>query len=207
MTRLNNRIRDVIIKNAIDKSGITEAFEMLKQRRINWAESVRVEAIGGAGVVANLENIKSRISKAMKEVPDSVSVNQSNIRQDYDIMLNIAGKRFYAFFSGQLSAHPRSTQIYKDTPHDYTLERGNPLVDEFEALESEREDLEAKQDALRANVYATVYKFGSIKKLQEAWPEVVELLPKDLSPPKPNLPAILVKDLNSMIGLPTGEAA
>lgn len=204
MTRLNNRIRDAIIDNAVEKAGIAEEKEQLIRRRADWAEACRVDALGGDDGAQKIESVRRRVDKALKDVPKGLIGRGNPINTDCYIFLNVAGMRVHAYFNGEFSRHSNATpRVRKITPDSHTLKADSKLSEQFAEIEKDRDLLESKESSLRANVRATVEKFGTVKRLKEAWPEVVELLPKDLSPAKKNLPAIPVKDLNSMIGLPS----
>ncbi len=206
MSRLNTRIRNDIVESAIVKAGITEAKDNLRERRIAWAEAVRIDAIGGSEAEAEVNGFVKRIKRALGELPSGLAINRNIVNNVFSMSLNLVGSRVAVYFNGATSRYGLD-HVWKISPNEHTIKADNPLVDEFHRMEKQDSALEAKETALRANVRATVSKFGTIKRLTEAWPEVSELLPKDLSPPSNNLPAIRVEDLNSMIGLPTGEAA
>lgn len=208
MTRLNTRIRNAIVDAAIEKSGINGEKDELTKRRAAWAEVVRIEAIGGPEVLAKVEAIDRRLKRLLKDLPDHLVGERAAIKTRQSIFLNVAGMRDYVYFSGQFGHRAGGlTPIEKITPQEFTLKGDNPLVHEFMVIEKIKSELDDKESNLRRNVRVTVNKFGTIKRLTEAWPEAAELLPKDQSPVKTNLPAIPVKDLNSMIGLPTDKAA
>lgn len=200
MTRLNNRIKEQIVDNAIIKAGIIEKKASLRERRATWLEAVRIKAIGGEEVEAKIKAAEKKIKSALKGLPEDI-VNGGVFRTDYDIYLNVAGCSFRAYFNG--GSNYRGDQVHRITPTRYTIQQGDPLVDEFHAIESVKNELNDQETNVRANVMGALSKVGSIKKLLEMWPEAKELLPEDLSPVKKQLPAVKTEDLNAMIGLPT----
>jgi len=204
MTRINADIRDSIVANAIEKSGITAEFERLKKRRADWAEAVRVESLGGQEARAKINKAYALAEKHYAKIPDNIKSHGSLLRTDYDIYVNVAGASICAQFSGELTDVSKN-RVMKVAPHRHTLKADNPLVDEFHAIEKLAGELKEKRETIRANVDATVRKFTTIKKLLEAWPEAKELLPSDIGTAKAQLPAVQAADLNNMIGLPTDK--
>ncbi|MBD1228061.1 Nmad5 family putative nucleotide modification protein [Xenorhabdus griffiniae] len=51
--KLNKDIKNQIIKNVLDKSGIFEKEEQLYKDRVSGAEKVRIEAIGGESCICS----------------------------------------------------------------------------------------------------------------------------------------------------------
>lgn len=200
MTRLNRRIKDDIIDNAVIKAGIPGRKEALITRRAEWAERVRIAAIGGEEMDKKIQSIKKRFENAVKEVPDSVLEN-TVFRTDYDIYLNVAGARFRAYFNGK--GYYRGDQVYRITPADFTIKADDPLAKEFSDIEAEESAISEEESTIRVNVEGALSEVTTVKKLLEVWPEVKELLPSDLSPVKKQLPAVKSSDLNKLIGLPS----
>lgn len=202
MTRLNRRIKDEIIAAAIAKSGVPARREKLKERRAAFAEDVRIHALGGADIAKKIDKAKKAIAKALEGIPDCV-IKNGVFRSDYDILVNAAGARNRVYFSGACGY--TSDSVYKYTPAEAVLEAGDPLIDEFHAIEREASDISEAVDNVTASVEGALSKVTTIKKLLEVWPECKELLPSDLSPVKNTLPAVRAEDLNALIGLPSGE--
>lgn len=200
MTRLNNRIKEQIVDNAVVKAGLVEKKAALRERRAVWLESVRIQSIGGEEVEAKIKSAETKIKSALKGVPEEI-LNGGVFRTDYDIYLNVAGCSFRAYFNGGSNYH--GDQVHRVTPTRHTIQQGDPLVEEFHAIEAVDRELTDQEQTVRANVAGAVSKVGSVKKLLEMWPEAKELLPEDLSPVKKQLPAVKTEDLNAMIGLPT----
>lgn len=203
--RLNSRIRSEICDNAIIKSDVRPRRQTLKTKKAEWAEKVRIKAIGGAESDNKINNAIKRIDKILSDLPDGVKTGYHAIRQNCEIYLNIAGHRYTAQFSGNDSRKPRDEQIIKVTPYEFVLKADDPLTEEFHQLENEYEVINARESDIRANVNAVLGKVNTVGRLLELWPEAKELLPTNLSPPKPQLPAVKIDDLNVTIGLPTGD--
>lgn len=202
MTRLNNRIRKQIEDNAVIKAGIVDKKAKLRERRAMWIEAVRIQAIGGQEVEDRIKAVKKKIKTALKDLPESLIVG-SVFREGFDIRLNVAGCTAYGYFNGADKDSGDGPRVTKIAPSSHTLLQGDPLVDEFHAIESEKSDLESQEVGIRASVAGAVSKVGTVKRLLEVWPEAKELLPDDLSPVKKQLPAVKAEDLNAMIGLPS----
>lgn len=202
MTRLNNRIRKQIEDNAVIKAGIVDKKAKLRERRATWVEAVRVQAIGGQEVEDKIKAAEKKIKSALKDIPESLLIGNV-FREDHDIYLNVAGCTVYGYFNGGVKGYGDGSRVSKIAPPSYTLKQGDPLVDEFHAIEAEKSELENQESGIRASVAGAVSKVGTVKRLLEVWPEAKELLPEDLSPVKKQLPAVKAEDLNAMIGLPS----
>ena len=202
MTRLNNRIKQDIVENALKKAGIDDKEKALKERRANWAEAVRIQAVGGKDMDRKLTALEKRFKKALEGVPESVCTGSRPFYRDDDIRVNVGGLRYRAYFSG-LSHYNYEKRVTKRTPHDHTLEVGDPLIGEFNDIENTANGIDEASSKIRANVFGALSKVGTLKRLLETWPEAKELLPTDLSPVTSQLPAVCTEDLNAMIGLPS----
>lgn len=196
MTRLNRRIKDDIIANAVIKAGVPEKKKALIKRRADWVENVRLAAIGGKEVDKKIQSIKKRF----EELPKGI-IESGVFRTDYDIYLNVAGARFRAYFNGK--DNYQGDQVHKITPAGFTIKADDPLAKEFTAIEKEEGAISEEESTIRVNVEGALSEVTTVKKLLEAWPEVKELLPSDLSPVKKQLPAVKSSDINKLIGLPS----
>ncbi len=97
---LTNHLKTQIINNALEKAGIPKRKSALRAARVEWAERVRLAAIGGvekeAEILKNIKKIESMVTK----IPDSLKTNSSLIRKDCCIYLNLAGARANIYFNG-----------------------------------------------------------------------------------------------------------
>lgn len=203
-TILTNSIKEQIILNALAKAGIASRKTALRAARVDWAERVRLEAIGGSDVetevLKNLKKIEALISK----LPEGLREEGKAIRKAYSLRLNLAGSAVDAYFNGNYRGYEAGSPdfIYKITPTHYTLLADNPLVTEFYGFDTLYKAIKSDEDDIRQNVTAALNKVRSVKRLLEEWPEAKELLPPD-SPSVPLPPAIRRDALNGMIGLPS----
>lgn len=195
MTRITKEMAQAIANNAAKKSGVLALIDQEKADRFEWAERVRIFALGGDAAAARAEKTLAKIEALRKELPSGVDYGGRIRRTDDDIQINLAGVSVEATFDSK-----------KTTPYKTTILADNELVQAFYDLEARREDLVARRETIKAQVVATVSKFTTVKKLVEAWPEVVELLPPQVETTKSNLPAIQVADLNKLVGLPSDQA-
>ena len=73
MTRLTNHIKLEVICAAVEKAGIHVQKEALRIRRAKWAESVRIQAVGGKDIgvkpAMQLPAIKTEDLNAMIGIP------------------------------------------------------------------------------------------------------------------------------------------
>ncbi|MBD2803468.1 hypothetical protein ID855_01815 [Xenorhabdus sp. ZM] len=202
---LTKEIKSLIVKNALAKAGIFEKEDKLFQDRADWAEKIRIEAIGGENMEQGVQDILSEIKKLATKIPEPLRIKAMPIREEICIRLNLAGSRVYAYFNGALERfkYPDSRKhITKITLEHTTLLADNPLVNEFYELEKRYGELKSQRNDITNNVEAALLKVRSVKRLLEEWPEAAELLPKEMNKAAP-VPAVRREALNTLIGLPT----
>lgn len=71
----------------------------------------------------------------------------------------------------------------------------------IDANDAERRAIRGEYTTLKSTVFANLNKFGTVKKLVEAWPEIEPFLPKVAKPAGTGL-ALSREDLNAICGLP-----
>ncbi|EDV4880956.1 TPA: Nmad5 family putative nucleotide modification protein [Salmonella enterica subsp. enterica serovar Welikade] len=205
-TVLTNHIKEQVICNALTKAGIPKRKAALRAARIDWAERVRLAAIGGqeveAEIIKNLKKIETLVSK----FPESLKTANSIIRKDNDMYLNLAGSRVNVYFNGNYRGYESGSpdHFHKIAPSEFTLLADAPLVTEFYGFDALYKQIQSDESDIRQNVSAALSKVRTVKRLLEEWPEAKELLPAD-APSVPLPPAIRRETLNEMIGLPSDE--
>ena len=205
---LTNSVKDQIIRNALTKAGIPKRKAALRAARIEWAERVRLAAIGGAEAEAEIRKNLKKIEVLAAKLPEALKTTNSLIRTDNDMYLNLAGSRVNVYFNGNYRGYePGSPEhIRKISPAEFTLLADDPLVTEFYGFDALYTQIQSDESDIRQNVSAALAKVRTVKRLLEEWPEAKELLPAD-APSIPLPPAIRRETLNEMIGLPSDEEA
>ncbi|EMD4728937.1 hypothetical protein VQ337_004642, partial [Salmonella enterica] len=180
----------------------------LRAARMDWAERVRLAAIGGQEVEAEIIKNLKKIETLASKFPEALKTTNTFIRTDSDIYLNLAGARVNVYFNGNYRAHePNAPEhIRKISPYEFTLLADDPLVTEFYGFDALLKQIKSDEADIRQNVSAALSKVRTVKRLLEEWPEAKELLPAD-APSVPLPPAIRRETLNEMIGLPSDEEA
>ncbi len=196
--RLNNWMREKIIENALEKSGLNRQKEQYNADCEVWANAVADESLGGAQAVALILETEKKVAKLAEklksQIPNLEVCTPQIVSRAGSIMANIAGcKVRVAEWEGLRPAC------------EVTLTADHPLAIQFFELERRHSDLTEKRCTLKANVKAVVDSVATVAGLLRAWPEAAELLPKDAAP-APQLPAVQAADLNKLIGLPSGTA-
>jgi hypothetical protein len=197
--RLNTWMREQIVANALEKSGLNQQMEQYKADRAAWANAVADESMGGSQAMALILDTEKKAVKLMEKIKGQVP--EGALRTPYiavrvgDIMANIAGCKVYV-----------SEWEGKRPARDVTLTADHPMAIQFFDLENRKSDLSEKRRTLKANVKAAVDSVSTVSALLKAWPEAVELLPNDVAP-APQLPAVQAADLNKLIGLPSDAGA
>lgn len=196
MTRLNKMTREAIIDNAVKKSNHAECIAKITVDWADWAERVRIASLP-KNMTERADRVYIEVKSMLKDIPEEyLSVDRT--RRAY-MYVNVAGQRIHAYFSGNANAEKH---IYRFAPSHPNITAGDPLVDQFFALEKRVKKAANYKKSLRINVSAMVYSVTTIEKLLKVWPEVAELLPKETAPTV-QLPSIQLADLNAMIGLPS----
>lgn len=194
MTKLTIAMRDTIVANAVDKAGINKELAAHQQRRKAWAEKVADESVGGAEVVAKLNEANRKIAKIVASLPNDLRQTLRAGPMAGSIYAAFGGRRCYVnAWDGE---RPARGGLMLATDH--------PLSVEFYELEDAARAIEKKRDDLKIEVRAAVDSVTTVGKLLSVWPEAKELLPTYAAQPK-NLPAVRVDKLNAAIGLPTEE--
>ncbi|ELD2651995.1 hypothetical protein RKH28_004828, partial [Salmonella enterica] len=176
---LTNHIKEQVICNALTKAGIPKRKAALRAARIDWAERVRLAAIGGqeveAEIIKNLKKIETLVSK----FPESLKTANSIIRKDNDMYLNLAGSRVNVYFNGNYRGYESGSpdHIHKIAPSEFTLLADDPLVTEFYGFDALYKQIQSDESDIRQNVSAALSKVRTVKRLLEEWPEAKELLP------------------------------
>lgn len=206
MTRLNAKIRESVVRNALVKAGVTSREESLIARRAKLADDIRLLAIGGIEEEAKLDAEFSRVKEHLKKLDSGFFkyTTYPSPRSDYDISVNFAGRSATLYFNGL--GHNQGKAVYKNyvTGERVVVTADNPLNDEFDAIELEQRTINDLRSHVKAEVTAMVNSVTTIKKLLEIWPESKELLPEEEKEQSTALVAD-VNNLNAMIGLPSGD--
>lgn len=201
---LNKSIKEKIIDNALAKAGIPQRKKALRDARADWAERVRLAAIGGPETEAEVLKTEKKIAALIAKLPEELRTNYTFVRYDSDIYLNLAGSRVRAYFNGNYRGHEQGEPdpIRKIAPYEYTLLADDPLVTEFYSFDALYREIKSDEADIRQNVTAALDKARTVKRLLEQWPEAKELLPAE-NAIVPLPPAIRREALNDMIGLPS----
>lgn len=201
---LNKSIKEKIVDNALAKAGIPQRKKALRAARADWAERVRLKAIGGPEAEAEVLKTEKKIAALIAKLPEELRTGYGITRTGTYIYLNLAGSRVCAYFNGNYRAHEsdQPDHICKVTPYEYTLLADDPLVTEFYGFDALYREIKSDEADIRQNVTAALDKARTVKRLLEQWPEAKELLPaENATVPLP--PAIRREALNEMIGLPS----
>ncbi|ECE5060778.1 hypothetical protein DDU92_23215, partial [Salmonella enterica] len=119
---LNKFIKEKIIDNALAKAGIPQRKKALRDARADWAERVRLAAIGGPETEAEVLKTEKKIAALIAKLPEELRTNYTFVRYDSDIYLNLAGSRVRAYFNGNYRGHKQGEPgpIRKIAPYEYT---------------------------------------------------------------------------------------
>lgn len=205
MTRLNSKIREAVINNAISKSGVVTRESALIERRIKLAEDVRLFAIGGAEKEAEILAVFNKIKKYIaKNNHEMIDVEVDLCGRDWGGCCNFQGRAVDLPYNGGKGKHVRKHLCSSSYRNRVVITADNPLNDEFDAIEAEKKAINDLRTSVKSEVTAMVNSVTTVKKLLEIWPEAKELLPPEEQAQSTTLVAN-VDNLNTMIGLPSDE--
>lgn len=193
MTRLTTHIRDQIVANAQIKSGNRARRDATQEKRKEWADAVRVTAIGSRAT--ELDAIAAKVEALRLLVPEEFRGDGTVIISRGHLNLNCAG----------ITLRVSEWEGSKVSPSSFTLLADNPLVQEFHEICAQEKANAESWEQVKTNVYAAVKSVTTVARLLKIWPEVKELLPAYVEESKDQLPAIQVSDLNALVGLPSAE--
>jgi archaellum component FlaC len=201
---LTKDIKNQIVKNALTKAGIFEKEEQLYKDRADWAEKVRIEAIGGENMDSGINDIISEIKALANKIPETIRIDEFPIYKASYMEINLAGISVLVFYNGDVNTRfSNRTRVFKITPKNKSvILADNPLVNEFYELENRYKELQNQREDITNNVEAALSKVRTIKRLLVEWPEAAELLPKSTAKAA-SVPAVRREELNSLIGLPS----
>lgn len=200
--RLTNQIKDIIIENAVKKSGLLDKQADIRVKFATWVEKVRIDALGGKAIADNVDRLIGEMKRLSDQLPKSLRQDKM-CRTDKGLYVNVAGKSLYMRFNGLKKYSDNVIQIYKPTSESHTLIGGSPLAIEFDDIDGEDRDNQNAIRDLRVEIGGVLSNFSTDKTLLKVWPEAIELLPNYIPETKSQLPAIRTEDLNKLIGLPT----
>ena len=200
MTRLTNHIKQQIVENALEQAGVNKDSKLITKRRAKLAEDVRTDSLGGSDRVLEIEKTETKIHKLDALLNGICRCSFSLTRGTAMRYCNMGGAQVHLYFNGGRVGEGDS--VKKIRPSDVVYKAGHRFVNEFHSIENDSKKLNERIEELSLQVRASVDQFTTVKKLLTAWPESKELLPKIVEESKPQLPAVLIKDLNKLIGLP-----
>lgn len=202
--RLTKEIKLQIINGAVVKAGIPAEEEALRLRRVDWAEAVRVDSLGGKGGAETVDKAIEQIKAITMALPEGVTTGYQPIRVDSDFYLNCGGISLRPRFNGTFGYDSCHEPVRKPCC-SCKLAADHPLAIEFHQLEQDAKSLKEKREHIESSVAATVSGINTDNQLLKVWPEAAELMPKEIK--KVQLPAVQTADLNALIGLPSDKDA
>lgn len=215
MPRLTRFIKDEIVKNAIENSGLNQEFGEARIEEIRCIDFIRRTLLcKGTDICPKSGKIDTILEKEEKKALRAISKlkidNVSLImpetscffRRSDNIRLNLGGELIFEVLFSEPFLIEGNTREEKIIPKDRTLPADHPAVIDYVSSRNLRAKVNEKRHNLINKVSATLESFTTTNKLLESWPECKELLPKDGTVSQKSLPAIQVKDLNKEIKLP-----
>ncbi|MFM5431445.1 Nmad5 family putative nucleotide modification protein [Aeromonas veronii] len=202
--RLTNQIKQQIVTAAIAKAGIPAEEEALRLRRVDWAEAVRVDSLGGKEGAEAVDKAIEQIKAITKALPEGVTTGYQPINVDSNFYLNCGGISLRPRFNGTFGYDSHLEEIRKPC-RSFKLAADHPLAIEFHQLEQDAKSLKEKREHIENSVAAAMSGISTDNQLLKVWPEAAELMPKEIQ--KVQLPAVQTADLNALIGLPSEKEA
>ncbi len=202
--RITAALRDSILKQVLDEAFAEdmEKLEALKEARVAAEETMKQHAWEAA--------FSKRDRDLLAKLPEgwlSTSHHVSVSVEDEHGVQSVTGVNF-----GCERAVPecfryssRVTNIVKTT-HPWFKAKEHHDEARKEASDFEN-DLKVRRREQAARVLAVINSVSTVSRLVEVWPEVAPYIPTEQAGYVTGLPAVVISDLNSELGLPKGEAA
>lgn len=185
--RLTNKIRDEIVHNALEKSGLLKRQAGVEARLTAWVNTARIQSLGGDSAVRKLKNAEQKLKEILKPLKN-VQCPSAIFPYENSLKVKIGGAyRVYSFESSRLCCGG-VTLIGIETP----------LGKEWQDIMGALQDVKNEIKALRAEVRAVVGSVNTTNQLLKVWPGAESLVPTKPKTATP-LPAVRVSDLNERI--------
>lgn len=206
-TRLTNPIRDSLM-NSLLKRAFKKRGEDLIKRCVDYADRLYRDAMGKDlaqisalpdGWLQTDDDIKVQLGAEIKQVHFTGTLGNWGLP---DVFRN-AGITENTDRKWQRFPTKLKGQVVKQYPGDHKL------VEEFQQLDSEWNDLKAEMERAKKVAMAAMNSVSTVKKLIDVWPEVEEFAKHYLEDGerKAILPAIPRDQLNTLLNLPPEEKA
>lgn len=217
--RLTKIVRKQIINNSLIQSGIIKEEKKLSETIAKLAEDCRMFSFGGeteyAKMIVNSKEIK-RLTKLLQKEAD---FSEFYLSKSQYIYVSFGGKSVYLQYMGSFrnnhyhiinnGSEPsyksgfNAKYISKINPRNILmLPANNNLSKRFERIHNNMEILKSKRSALITKLYGALSTYTTTNNLLKDWPDMKPLIPLPVEKSAKHLPAIRVKELNKLIGLP-----
>lgn len=183
MTTLTNSMRDSILSRAI-----SEAF------------AVREKVIAGAEEALAIKCYKAVMPA--DEIKAAKAMKPGWIRQDRCLRFNAGGYSVNLCMRSREGEEDRGLPVkYSNSCNQIGAVTGE-LAAEVQKFSHAKEQMKTEREQARNKMRAFLYSFTTINKIKEAWPEGKKFYGMfDVERKKDNLPAIVTKEINAMLGL------
>lgn len=218
--RLTKSVCEEIINNSLIQSGIIKREKTISEIIAKLAEDCRIHAFGGVNILNDMLDTAEMIRGLMKDLPEQINYQEFYLNKSEWISVSFGGMSVYLHYKGSFSdSNTRYTTIKNNEP-SYTsgfakkylskispnkkllLSESNKFSLRFETIHQKMEKLKKERSELISQLNAALSTYTTINALLKDWPDMKPLIP--LPPEKlvKHLPAVQVKELNKMIGLP-----
>lgn len=206
MTRILKYVRDMVSRKAAERA----VAEMKSEN-----EELKRKLCGMFYAKWLKENTNAAVRKTMKEIPESVRVNfirTETEEQRWCIRSEWSNKDGGRDYRRQTKRFPVPSPLtfpaaFSSGSLDITIERGDEYSEIWSEIQRNNTQIQKRYEEVRLEVQAVMRANATVKKLLAVWPDVKELLPEEMTNPKPkaHLPAFNPTKLNIAIGLPSDK--
>ncbi len=218
-TRLNSLIRDEILSNALETSGIAkESRDIIEARADLYQKVIEIELNRVGETQETLRKKYNILRKAGVENFIGVHLysESSRVESHNYLSVNLSGIRVYLYPNGAACGGQQThiteqarPQLRSISEGGYFVPRGSVTIEDralrdmFESLCKRQEVLDAHKATLTATVKEALRRVTTIGKLLEVWPDAQALLPSHLQEKETGTGvALAIETLNSLCGLP-----
>lgn len=216
--RLTKTIREEIINNSLIQSDVIKREKKLSDSIAKLAEDCRIFAFGGKSKYEDMLDTAGYIKGMLKELPEQANFTNFSLDKSQYIMVSFGGMSVYVYYNGSFCNNRYSVRtnftditisgfntdyIRKISPKSkILLTPKSTFSKRFERIHQNMENLKTERNNLISKLQGALSTYTTTNNLLKDWPDMKPLIP--LPPEKlvKNIPAVQIKELNKLIGLP-----
>lgn len=206
--KLNNKVRQEILKAALEKSGLPALLTAAHKSYGDLAEKIRLDHVKDeAALRATVERAKAEY----RQIPELLRSGNLSLNARASLKLNVAGEHRVIYWCGASSWSEATKNDAANEPEirvapsgDLTYDGASEVAKTLHEIDGRVTQLKRDIEGLTAQINAVLNSVSTEAQLYKIWPEAVAFVPKaqEKASAANMLPAVLVAELNKALGLP-----